>query len=149
MDEKELGRKNLEKTKRGRNGENCRQAKSRGFGTRRREEIRGKMSKGTKLKEGKKWEDGSSRRCCRRLPLYLRVLEDWMWRRDRSFPPTNWGAERCHPRPTAQGSEFFGVFGKQGVGYNTLYLREELRRILRLNQQVNVGLVKSATWAWR
>jgi redox-sensing transcriptional repressor len=36
---------------------------------------------------------------------------------------------------------FFGVFGKQGVGYSTQNLREELRKILRLHQQVSVGLI--------
>lgn len=78
----------------------------------------------------------------RRLPLYLRTLMDID---EKEMPIISSGelGERSgvSPGQIRKDLSFFGVFGKQGVGYNTSHLREELRRILRLNRQVNVGLV--------
>lgn len=107
------------------------------------EEIKGKMSKGTELKEGK--EVGGRKVpdvVVRRLPLYLRVLEELDVEETPIISSHELGEQSgVTPGQLRKDLNFFGVFGKQGVGYNTLYLREELRRILRLNQQVNVGLV--------
>src|SRR5690606_28183210 len=36
---------------------------------------------------------------------------------------------------------WFGEFGKQGVGYEVSYLRDELRRILNLNDKIRVALI--------
>jgi len=36
---------------------------------------------------------------------------------------------------------WFGEFGKQGVGYEVSYLRDELRRILNLDEKIRVALV--------
>lgn len=78
----------------------------------------------------------------RRLPLYLRILDDL----DHTETPIISSQELGDRSGTTPGQvrkdlSFFGVFGKQGVGYNTENLREELRKILRLHQQVAVGLV--------
>ena len=78
----------------------------------------------------------------RRLPLYLRVLEDI----DSSLFPIISSQEvgersGVTPGQVRKDLSFFGVFGKQGVGYSTVILREELRRILSLHQETNVGLV--------
>jgi len=35
----------------------------------------------------------------------------------------------------------FGEFGKQGTGYNVAYLREQLRRILKVNREWEVALI--------
>ncbi|MBE3575099.1 MAG: redox-sensing transcriptional repressor Rex, partial [Firmicutes bacterium] len=35
----------------------------------------------------------------------------------------------------------FGEFGKQGIGYEVRYLRQELQDILRLNRDIRIGLV--------
>lgn len=35
----------------------------------------------------------------------------------------------------------FGEFGKQGVGYEAHYLREELRSILNLHRRINVAII--------
>lgn len=78
----------------------------------------------------------------RRLPLYLRVLEDV----DSSLFPIISSQEVGERSGVNSGQvrkdlSFFGVFGKQGVGYSTVNLREELRRILSLHQRIKVGLV--------
>lgn len=36
---------------------------------------------------------------------------------------------------------WFGEFGKQGVGYEVSYLRDELRRILNLDEDIRVALI--------
>lgn len=78
----------------------------------------------------------------RRLPLYLRILDDL----DPSAMPIISSQELGEKSGVTSGQirkdlSYFGVFGKQGVGYNTVNLREEIRRILRLHHRVNVGLV--------
>lgn len=107
------------------------------------EEIKGKMSKETRLKGGN--EVGGRKIpdvVVRRLPLYLRVLEELDVEETPIISSHELGEQSgVTPGQLRKDLSFFGVFGKQGVGYNTLYLREELRRILKLDQQVNVGLV--------
>lgn len=78
----------------------------------------------------------------RRLPTYLRALE----RIDPDDRPIVSSQELGDATGVSAGQvrkdlTTFGVFGKQGVGYRTAALREELRRILHLDRQVPVGLV--------
>ncbi len=78
----------------------------------------------------------------RRLPLYLRVLDEI----DTDLSPIISSQELGERSGVTSGQirkdlSFFGVFGKQGVGYSTVTLRAELRRILSLHQEIYVGLV--------
>jgi redox-sensing transcriptional repressor len=78
----------------------------------------------------------------RRLPLYLRVLEIL----DPIESPIISSEQLAKTIGTSSGQvrkdlSYFGVFGKQGVGYQTISLRAELRRILKLNQEIRVGLI--------
>jgi redox-sensing transcriptional repressor len=78
----------------------------------------------------------------RRLPLYLRVLEIL----DPTEAPIISSEQLAKTIGTSSGQvrkdlSYFGVFGKQGVGYQTISLRAELRRILKLNQEIRVGLI--------
>lgn len=78
----------------------------------------------------------------RRLPLYLRVLEIL----DPVEAPIISSEQLAKTIGTSSGQvrkdlSYFGVFGKQGVGYQTISLRAELRRILKLNQEIRVGLI--------
>ena len=78
----------------------------------------------------------------RRLPLYLRALE--------VLDPVEspivsseilgqmTGASSVQVRKDLS---YFGVFGKQGVGYQTVLLKGELRRMLKLDQDIRVGLI--------
>ncbi len=78
----------------------------------------------------------------RRLPLYLRVLE--------VIDPAELPIVSSEQMATMVGTSsvqvrkdlsYFGVFGKQGVGYHTILLRDELRRILKLDRELRVGLI--------
>ncbi len=78
----------------------------------------------------------------RRLPLYLRALEII----DHNELPIISSEQLAKMVGTSAGQvrkdlSYFGVFGKQGVGYQTVGLRDEFRRILKLNQEIRVGLI--------
>lgn len=78
----------------------------------------------------------------RRLPLYLRVLEVL----DSTELAIVSSEQLAKMVGTSSGQvrkdlSYFGVFGKQGVGYQTSTLRMELRRILNLDHELRVGLV--------
>jgi redox-sensing transcriptional repressor len=78
----------------------------------------------------------------RRLPLYLRALEIL----DPEEEPITSSEQMAAMVGSSSGQvrkdlSCFGVFGKQGVGYNTLLLRGELRRILQLDREMKIGLI--------
>ncbi|MGQ9779312.1 MAG: redox-sensing transcriptional repressor Rex [Bacillota bacterium] len=78
----------------------------------------------------------------RRLPVYLRVLEEL----DEAENPIVSSQELgrltgVSPGQVRKDLTNFGVFGKQGVGYRTALLRRELRRILGLDRPIPVGLI--------
>ena len=78
----------------------------------------------------------------RRLPLYLRVLEVL----DSAELAIVSSEQLAQMVGTSSGQvrkdlSYFGVFGKQGVGYQTSSLRMELKRILNLDRELRVGLV--------
>lgn len=79
----------------------------------------------------------------RRLPLYLRVLEEASREGERRLMSSQELGERAGVGPALVRKDlaWFGEFGKQGVGYEVEYLKDELRRILNLDQPVHVGLV--------
>lgn len=77
-----------------------------------------------------------------RLPLYLRVLSDINVEQAPIISSYELGERTgVTPGQIRKDLSLFGVFGKQGVGYEVSILRGELRRILKLNRLVNVGLV--------
>lgn len=78
----------------------------------------------------------------RRIPLYMRVLE----RIDPLEMPIISSEQIAQIVGTSSGQvrkdlSYFGVFGKQGVGYHITSLREELKRILKLNREISIGLI--------
>lgn len=78
----------------------------------------------------------------RRLVLYLRILSELEIADDTYISSQELG-ERAGVSPAQVRKDLasFGEFGKQGVGYDAAYLREELRSILNLNRQVNVVII--------
>jgi len=79
----------------------------------------------------------------RRLPLYLRVLDDLA-----SDPNTQLISSQelgvragVGPALVRKDLAWFGEFGKQGVGYEVKYLRDELRRILNLDEEIRIAIV--------
>ncbi len=84
---------------------------------------------------------GISDAVIRRLPLYLRVLEEV---EDRDIPISSHElGERAGVRPALVRKDlaWFGEFGKQGVGYDVDLLQDELRKILHLDEPLHMALV--------
>lgn len=79
----------------------------------------------------------------RRLPLYLRVLEEVSRTEDRTLMSSQELGERAGVSPALVRKDlaWFGEFGKQGVGYEIEFLKQELRRILNLDKEVRAALV--------
>lgn len=79
----------------------------------------------------------------RRLPLYLRVLDEVGRDEGRRLMSSQELGERAGVSPALVRKDlaWFGEFGKQGVGYEISYLRDELRRILNLNDKIRVALI--------
>lgn len=78
----------------------------------------------------------------RRLPLYLRAVEDFD-RKDEAVVSSSLLGEwtGVTPAQVRKDLALFGDFGKQGIGYDVKFLQNKLREILGLTRDVNVGLV--------
>lgn len=79
----------------------------------------------------------------RRLPLYLRVLDELAKNDEHNLISSQELGEKAGVGPALVRKDlaWFGEFGKQGVGYEVAYLRTELRRILNLDSNHKVVLV--------
>lgn len=79
----------------------------------------------------------------RRLPLYLRVLDELASESETELISSQELGVRAGVGPALVRKDlaWFGEFGKQGVGYQVGFLRDELRRILNLDAEIRVGLV--------
>lgn len=79
----------------------------------------------------------------RRLPLYLRVLDDLVAEGEtESISSQDLGVKAgVSPALVRKDLAWFGEFGKQGVGYEVNFLRDELLRILNLHEEITVALV--------
>src|SRR5690554_8167659 len=79
----------------------------------------------------------------RRLPIYLRVLEEATRDGDKELMSSQELGERAGVSPALVRKDlaWFGEFGKQGVGYEVDYLKQELRRILNLDREVKAALI--------
>ncbi|MBO8142777.1 MAG: redox-sensing transcriptional repressor Rex [Firmicutes bacterium] len=79
----------------------------------------------------------------RRLPLYLRVLEEASRDGDKELMSSQELGERAGVSPALVRKDlaWFGEFGKQGVGYDVNNLKMELRRILHLDRDIPIALV--------
>ncbi|MCL4515371.1 MAG: redox-sensing transcriptional repressor Rex [Firmicutes bacterium] len=77
----------------------------------------------------------------RRLPLYLRILEDLDQKGWTHVSSQDLGERTgLTPAQVRKDLTVFGEFGKQGIGYEVRFLKQQLEEILRLNRVVNVGL---------
>ncbi|MHB0885914.1 MAG: redox-sensing transcriptional repressor Rex [Bacillota bacterium] len=79
----------------------------------------------------------------RRLALYLRLLQGLGDEGGERFISSKELGEKAgvNSAQVRKDLALFGEFGKQGVGYEVGYLREELRSILNANRTVNISLV--------
>ncbi|RQD74571.1 MAG: redox-sensing transcriptional repressor Rex [Candidatus Syntrophonatronum acetioxidans] len=78
----------------------------------------------------------------RRLPVYLRILDNLI-KKDVEIissktlsNQTGFTAEQIR-----KDLAFFGAFGTRGTGYNTVFLREKLLKIIGLDKETNVIVV--------
>lgn len=78
----------------------------------------------------------------RRLPLYLRVLDELANESDATLISSQELGIKAGVGPALVRKDlaWFGEFGKQGVGYDVGFLRNELRKILNLEQEMAVAL---------
>lgn len=77
----------------------------------------------------------------RRLPLYLRVLEE-VKSKQSSISSQELGSKAgVTPALVRKDLAWFGEFGKQGVGYDVEFLQDELRKILHLDAPIHMALV--------
>ncbi len=79
----------------------------------------------------------------RRLPIYLRVLEnlseDFYGNVISSFKLGE--KSGVSPAQVRKDLSIIGSFGKQGLGYEIAVLRDELKRILNLDKEIKVGII--------
>lgn len=79
----------------------------------------------------------------RRLPLYLRVLEEAHRDGGKDLMSSQELGQRAGVSPALVRKDlaWFGEFGKQGVGYEVAFLKQELRRILNLDQVIPIAVI--------
>lgn len=78
----------------------------------------------------------------RRLAIYLRALGQCEEECESYISSKELGDRAgVTPAQVRKDLAMFGEFGKQGVGYEVCNLKEELRRILKVNRVINTALV--------
>lgn len=79
----------------------------------------------------------------RRLPLYLRVLDELASESETELVSSQDLGVKAGVGPALVRKDlaWFGEFGKQGVGYEVAFLQNELRKILNLDQVLPIALV--------
>ncbi len=77
-----------------------------------------------------------------RLPIYLRMLA-FLEREGKMITSSQELAERLgySSAQIRKDLSYFGEFGKQGMGYNVVYLQKQLREILKINRVWDVALI--------
>jgi len=86
--------------------------------------------------------DKISEAVVRRLPIYLRFLNDLHKREIATVSSQELGQKlELNPAQIRKDLAYFGDFGRKGIGYDVSYLIEKIRHILKLDQQINVALV--------
>ncbi|MGI6319004.1 MAG: redox-sensing transcriptional repressor Rex [Firmicutes bacterium] len=78
----------------------------------------------------------------RRLPVYLRILDNLILNdveiisSKELSEETGFSAEQIR-----KDLAFFGAFGTRGSGYNTIFLREKILKIIGLDEQTNITVI--------
>lgn len=78
----------------------------------------------------------------RRLPVYLRHLEQLLFRNVRTISSALLAEELdTNAAQIRKDLSYFGDFGRKGIGYDVRYLSAKIRDILNLNEPLPVALV--------
>jgi redox-sensing transcriptional repressor len=79
-----------------------------------------------------------------RLPVYLQTLQQFEKEGKTTTSSKELGDLSCISAVQVRKDlSFFGEFGKQGSGYNIVYLSDQIRQILKINRVWDVALVGS------
>ncbi len=80
----------------------------------------------------------------RRLPVYLRILDNLIKKDVEIISSRNLSSQTGFTAEQIRKDlAYFGAFGTRGTGYNTIYLREKLLKIIGLDKETNVIVVGS------
>lgn len=75
----------------------------------------------------------------KRLPIYLRILDNLVRRDIEIISSRNLSNESGFTAEQIRKDlAHFGAFGRQGTGYNTVFLREKILKIIGLDQKTNI-----------
>lgn len=90
-----------------------------------------------------KQQDGKiSEAVVRRLPIYLRFLNEMNMQQIQTVSSKDLGNKLgMNPAQIRKDLNYFGEFGKKGIGYDVQLLITSIRHILKLDQKIDVGLV--------
>lgn len=78
----------------------------------------------------------------RRLPIYLRFLNELNMKNIQTVSSQELGKRLdMNPAQIRKDLNYFGEFGKKGIGYDVPFLIEKIRQILKLNRPINVALI--------
>lgn len=78
----------------------------------------------------------------RRMPMYLRKLEDLLYHGVDRISSNELGSQMgLTPSQIRQDFSCFGEFGQQGYGYRVAELRDQIARILGMNEHYSVVIV--------
>lgn len=83
-----------------------------------------------------------SKSVVKRLPVYLRIL-DSLIRRDIEIISSKELSNKSGftAEQIRKDLAYFGAFGTRGTGYNTVYLREQILKIIGLDQKTNIVVI--------
>lgn len=78
----------------------------------------------------------------RRLPIYLRYLNELNRRNVKTVSSQQLGQWLdMNPAQIRKDLNYFGEFGRKGIGYNVEFLIDKIRTILKLDRPIQVALV--------
>ncbi len=83
-----------------------------------------------------------SKSVIKRLPVYLRILDQLIQRRVDMVSSKELSAESGFTAEQIRKDlAYFGAFGTRGAGYNTVYLREKIKKIIGLDKKIDTIVI--------
>jgi len=83
-----------------------------------------------------------SKSVVKRLPVYLRILDNLIRRDIEIISSKDLSAESgFSAEQIRKDFAYFGAFGTRGTGYNTVYLRDQILKIIGLDKKTNVVVI--------
>lgn len=87
-------------------------------------------------------ERNISKSVIKRLPVYLRILDQLIKRRVDMVSSKELSADSGFTAEQIRKDlAYFGAFGTRGAGYNTIYLREKIKKIIGLDKKIDTIVI--------